>query len=129
MRIAMPKVATLTGLAAVLGLAACGSSEFETKVAAWCEKGGSKGSLEWSQYDCACAAGKYGSAFDANQETIFLVGRVEGGGSASAMEKAVIATGAWKKGDESKELYAVIRTFSEAEDKAEKDIAESCKKG
>jgi hypothetical protein len=110
-------------------LTGCGASEFETKVAAWCEKGGTKGgSMDWSQYDCACAAGEYDDAFDADQKTIFLVARVEGHGSAGDVETGVIATGAWKKGDDSKGLYAVIRVFTEAENKAKAEIAKSCKK-
>ncbi len=128
MRMGVPKISVLAALACGLGLAACGASEFETKVATWCEKGGKKGGLEWTQYDCACVGQKYAAAFDANQQTIFLIGRVEGKGTASAMEKGVEATGAWKKGDESKGLYAIISTFGEAEDAAEKEIAAACKK-
>ena len=129
MRFGMPRTPVLAALACTLALAACGSSEFETKVVAWCEKGGNKGgSFDLSPYDCACVAGKYGSAFDADQETIFLIGRVEGRGSASAMQKGVEATGKWKKGDESKGLYDIIKVFGAAEDKAQEEIAASCKK-
>ena len=125
----MRKISILAALTCTLSLAACGSSEFETKVATWCEKGGTKGSLDFKQLDCSCVAGKYGSAFDADQQTIFLIGRMEGRGTASAMQKGVEATGKWKSGDESKDLYAIIKVFSAAEDEAEKAIAESCKKG
>ena len=128
MRIGMPKTSVLAALACTLALAGCGASEFETKIAAWCEKGGTKGNLDFKQLDCPCVAGKYGAAFDADQQTIFLIGRVEGRGSASAMQKGVEATGKWKSGDESKELYAIIKVFGAAEDKAETEIAESCKK-
>lgn len=128
MRKGVPKVSVLAALTGALALAACGASEFETKVAAWCEKGGKYGAIDLTQHDCACAAQKYGAAFDANQETIFLIGRMEGQGSASAMQKGVEATGAWKKGDESKALYAIINTFGEAEDAANKEIAAACKK-
>ena len=125
----MRKTFTLAALACTLGLAACGSSDFEKKVVAWCEKGGTKGSLDFKQLDCTCVAGKYGSAFDSDQQTMFQIGRMEGGGSASAMQKGVEATGKWKKGDESKDLYAIIKVFSAAEDEAENAIADSCKKG
>ncbi len=117
-------LATMSG---VLGLAACGSSEFAAKVQAQCEAGGQNGRFGADKYDCACVASAFDSAFDADQEVIYLTARVEGSGSASDVEKGLKKTGADPKADNDG-YRAKLKDFIEAENAGETKAEESCKK-
>lgn len=119
---------TLFVVAAGLGLAACGSSEFEAKVKAWCEADGKSGRFNAATHDCACVASTIDSALGAEDKAIFLTARVDGTGSAGDVEKGVRATGVDSKTDRDG-FRARLRAFLDAE-KAAWDKAEaSCKKG
>lgn len=118
----------LAALGAGLALSACGSSEFEGKVKAWCEAGGKNGRFGADKYDCACVAGAFDSALDADNKVIFLTARVDGSGSASDVEKGVKKTGADPKADLDA-FRAKLRAFIDAENAAEDKAEASCKKG
>ncbi len=118
---------TLFVVGAGLVLSACGSSEFETKVKAWCEAGGKNGRFGADKYDCACVASAFG-ALNADNQVIFLTARVDGSGSAADVEKGVKKTGADPKAD-NEGFRAKLRGFIDAENAAEDKAEASCKKG
>ena len=118
----------LFAISAGLVLSACGSSEFATKVQAWCEADGKNARFTAAKYDCACVANAFDGALDSDNKVIFLTARVEGTGSASDVEKGVKKTGANPKEDLDG-FRAKLKAFIAAENAAEEKAESSCKKG
>ncbi len=121
------RFSVLAVIGAGLALSACGSSEFATKVKAWCEGEGKNARFTAAGYDCGCVAEAFDSALDSDNKVIFLTARVEGSGSASDVEKGVKKTGVNPKDDEDG-FRAKLKAFIAAENAARDKAEASCKK-